>query len=48
LLLEAKTCKCVKDNVKIDTLAFAENLKKSTLFKDNEKVKEFVEKAKNM
>ncbi|CAD8208243.1 unnamed protein product [Paramecium pentaurelia] len=48
LLLKAKICKCVKDNVKIDLIAFAENLQKSPLFKDNEKVLDFVEKAKDM
>lgn len=45
LLLKAKTCRCLADNVKIDHLQFAENLKRSVL-KNNEEVKEFAEKAK--
>ncbi|CAD8109710.1 unnamed protein product [Paramecium primaurelia] len=48
LLLEAKTCQCVKDNVKIDSISFAENLKRSNKFKEDERVKNFLEKTKSM
>lgn len=47
LLLKARPCRCLADNVKIDQQTFAENLKKSKL-KNDEIVKGFIEKAKSM
>lgn len=38
----------MRDNVKIDSVVFAENLKKCTKFKDDERVKNFLERAKTL
>ncbi|KAM3138393.1 hypothetical protein pb186bvf_009479 [Paramecium bursaria] len=47
LLLKARPCRCLQDNVKIDQAYFAENLKKSKL-KDDIRVKEFYEQARTI
>lgn len=38
----------MRDNVKIDSSIFAENLKKTSKFKDDERVKSFIERVKTM